>query len=140
MTPEIMHITPQELSARRNFIDTFFENAVFISGMGRSGTTLLLRLIDSHPEVYLVPQESTIFTHLLPAFKRSHDVDAFIAGLSTRFAKMVNREICEIATTELSGRLRQRCEGDQLSERAIFRDLLDCLALAHSPIGRKLWI
>src|SRR5271156_6389735 len=40
----------------------WLERPVFICGHHRSGTTLLQRLLDSHPQLVVVPGEGTLFS------------------------------------------------------------------------------
>lgn len=43
---------------------------VFVCGAARSGTTLLRNLLDSHPELAVIPNESVFYTWLEPALAR----------------------------------------------------------------------
>jgi hypothetical protein len=42
--------------------------SVFICGCGHTGTTLLTRILATHPDVYAVPYESRVFIDKVPAF------------------------------------------------------------------------
>ncbi len=43
----------------------FDERAVFVAGPARSGTTLLMALLDSHPELLVLPEETAYFPGVL---------------------------------------------------------------------------
>lgn len=47
--------------------EKFEQKPVFITGFSKSGTTLLLSLLDFHPELVVLPEESRFFSHILPA-------------------------------------------------------------------------
>jgi len=40
--------------------DNFEDNLIYLAGMARSGTTLISRALDLHPEVY-TPADETLF-------------------------------------------------------------------------------
>jgi Sulfotransferase family len=47
----------------------FDQRACFIAGQAKSGTTLLAALLDSHPEVLVLPQETAYFPTVLREFR-----------------------------------------------------------------------
>ena len=55
-------------------IEGLLDRAVFVCGRGRSGSSLLLRLFDGHPQVYVIPRESRLLTEIAPALRRTGDV------------------------------------------------------------------
>lgn len=59
----------------RSSISNLGDRSVFISGMGRSGTTLLLKLLDGHPELMVIPVETMFFRAALPEFGGPQDLD-----------------------------------------------------------------
>ena len=44
--------------------NTFIEKPIFISGFNKSGTTLLLSLLDYHPELVVIPEEFHYFQNV----------------------------------------------------------------------------
>ena len=59
----------------------WLERPVFICGHHRSGTTLMQQLLDSHPELLVLPSEGTYFTSFAYAARAntsSGDVDRFV--------------------------------------------------------------
>lgn len=49
-------------------------NPVFICGLNRTGTTLLMALLDGHPQMVVAPSETHFFLHFLPAAQHlSHE-------------------------------------------------------------------
>lgn len=50
--------------------DSLAESPIFIGGYPRSGTTLLVALLDSHPDLLVYPSETLFFSRTLPRFRR----------------------------------------------------------------------
>ena len=46
----------------------FEERACFIAGQAKSGTTLLVALLDSHPELLVLPEETAYFPTVLTKY------------------------------------------------------------------------
>src|SRR5207244_838837 len=53
--------------------DELLDAPVFLVGYPKSGTTLLLGLLDGHPELAVVPGETRYFTDLVPAAQGSRE-------------------------------------------------------------------
>src|SRR2546430_15785365 len=49
----------------------FDQRACFIAGQAKSGTTLLTALLDSHPELLVLPQETAYFPTVLRKYRRA---------------------------------------------------------------------
>src|SRR5438046_10624265 len=47
----------------------FDQRACFISGASKSGTTLLVLLLDSHPELVVMPQDTVYFPTVLTKYR-----------------------------------------------------------------------
>ena len=47
----------------------FDERACFIAGAAKSGTTLLVSLLDSHPELLVMPQDTAYFPTVLTKYR-----------------------------------------------------------------------
>ena len=54
-----------------NEIETLRDHPIFICGHPKSGTTLLVALLDSHPQILVYPDETIFFRGLLPHFHNS---------------------------------------------------------------------
>lgn len=67
-------------------VEALLDRAVFVCGRGRSGSSLLLRLFDGHPQVYVIPRESRLLTEIAPALRRTGDLKAAEAYMLDRFA------------------------------------------------------
>lgn len=61
MSIEIQKNTDSDYSAKLRASYSFIDNAIFIFGAGRSGTTLLHSLLDSHPEIVAWPFEFSYY-------------------------------------------------------------------------------
>jgi hypothetical protein len=55
--------------ARREIMLPFDQRACFIAGQAKSGTTLIAALLDSHPELLVLPQETAYFATVLKKYR-----------------------------------------------------------------------
>ncbi|MCS4040861.1 sulfotransferase family protein [Salinibacter ruber] len=62
------------LGERYRTIQRMAENPVFIGGSGRSGTTLFLSLLSTHPDIYSIPDETGAFCPT--AYSEDEDLQA----------------------------------------------------------------
>jgi hypothetical protein len=126
---------------RARAIDGFLEKPIFIAGMGRSGTTLLLRLLDGHPEIFVVPVESMLLTHFLPAYRTNGDIKALQEDVAARLMPMFRREAhLAVARAHMGKILTEAHASGAVTSRVIFRALLQCLAVEHMPDGKRVWL
>lgn len=58
-----------------NIIDQYTENATFICGHRKSGTTMLLCLLDNHSELLVYPPDSSFFYEYYPKYDSSDYTD-----------------------------------------------------------------
>ncbi|HME89122.1 MAG TPA: sulfotransferase [Chthoniobacterales bacterium] len=58
---------PQKMSSTQKL--AFDERACFIAGAAKSGTTLLVSLLDSHPELLVMPQDTAYFPTVLTKYR-----------------------------------------------------------------------
>jgi hypothetical protein len=116
------------------------DHAVFVCGRGRSGSSLLLRLFDGHPQVYAIPRESRLLTEIGPAFRRSGDRSAVEAYLLDRFADHRAGE----AQAEAARLIRQGVPGLDPAAAGLGRELiriaLEALAAARDPTGARCFL
>jgi hypothetical protein len=61
------HVTRFKLVAMENL--RFDERGCFIAGAAKSGTTLLVSLLDSHPELLVMPQDTAYFPTVLTKYR-----------------------------------------------------------------------
>src|SRR4029077_15494282 len=64
-TVEVVHCNPLRMTA----ILPFDQRACFIAGQAKSGTTLLAALLDSHPALLVLPQETAYFPTVLRKYR-----------------------------------------------------------------------
>src|SRR5207249_7491243 len=57
--------------ARREIMLPFDQRACFIAGQAKSGTTLVATLLDNHPELLVLPQETAYFPTVLKKYGRA---------------------------------------------------------------------
>src|SRR5215468_3293624 len=57
---------PRKMSSTQKL--AFDERACFIAGAAKSGTTLLVSLLDSHPELLVMPQDTAYFPTVLTKY------------------------------------------------------------------------
>ena len=60
------HVTRFNLESMENL--PFDQRACFIAGAAKSGTTLLVSLLDSHPELLVMPQDTAYFPTVLTKY------------------------------------------------------------------------
>jgi len=81
---------------------TFQENPIFLCGHRKSGTTLLLNLLDSHPNLSVYPADSGFFFKYYPLcetenYSNNKKIDEMIktviGSLETEFSKLSTSEI-----------------------------------------------
>ncbi len=75
----------EDRESRVGAIDRVLDRSVFIAGRGRSGTSLLSRLFDGHPQLFCAPGESRVFTEIAPRLKADRDPAAAAAAIVDRF-------------------------------------------------------
>jgi hypothetical protein len=63
--------------------DRIWSSGLFICGHPKSGTSLLMTMLDSHPELVVYPEESHFFRKFLPAF--FSDPDANLVDLALEY-------------------------------------------------------
>lgn len=68
-----------------DLVSRLLDRPIFVAGRGRSGTSLLDRLFDGHPQVCSLFGESRVFTEIAPSLRKSGDRGAAAAALSLRF-------------------------------------------------------
>jgi hypothetical protein len=76
---------PEDRERRLAAIDRALDRPVFIAGRGRSGTSLLSRLFDGHPQLFCAPGECRIFTEIAPRLRVDRDPVAAASAIVDRF-------------------------------------------------------
>ena len=72
---------------------SFDQRACFIAGQAKSGTTLLAALLDNHPELLVLPQETAYFPTLLKKYRDAgRRKQGFGAPMEEWFQKACARE------------------------------------------------
>lgn len=99
--------------------NNFNENAIFICGHRKSGTTLLLNLLDSHPELSVFPADSGFFYGYYPL----SDIKEY--STEQKIATMINFIIknLEYEFSKLSDEDRKEIDFDIESFKQQFRNL-----------------
>ena len=66
----------------------FDQRACFIAGQAKSGTTLLVALLDNHPELLVLPEETAYFPTVLTKYgKRSRREHAKLSSKAQQAAQ-----------------------------------------------------
>lgn len=60
---------------QRSTLDVNLCDPVFVTGMNGSGTTLVLRILDRHPNLYAFPMETKIMPHFILTLNRYGDLN-----------------------------------------------------------------
>lgn len=116
------------------------DHAVFVAGRGRSGSSLLLRLFDGHPEVFAIPRESRLFTEVAPQLRESGDRQAAEACLISRFADFRAQDRQMAAADRIRLGMATVDPGSADLPRELFRISLEALAAAQDPGGAKCFL
>ncbi len=77
--------TPEDRERRVRAVNRTLDRSVFVAGRGRSGTSLLSRLFDGHPQLFCAPGECRVFTGIAPRLKADRDPAAAAAAIVDRF-------------------------------------------------------
>jgi hypothetical protein len=135
--PEPAGGAPDPRAAAAGLID----HAVFVCGRGRSGSSLLLRLFDGHPQVYAIPRESRLLTEVGPGFRSSGDRAAVEAYMLDRFADEFR---AGEARADAARRVREGVAAldpaSPLLGRELIRIALEALAAARDPAGARCFL
>jgi hypothetical protein len=99
------------------------ERPIFIAGRGRSGTSLLQRLFDSHPQVATLNGEGRLFTELAPNLRKTGDRAAAVTAITVRFP---------LRNGQTDPLLRERVDALDIDSPFLERDIL--------AIGVERWL
>lgn len=114
-----------------------FDRPIFISGLGRSGTTLILKLLDSHPQLLVIPVETLFFRKVLFALERD-GMKAALAEIRTAMAPAAHLKTRTFSLDEFIDRVAAR------SPASSGEDLLKAMVVAYGDMtdqtGRIAWV
>jgi hypothetical protein len=121
------------------------DSAIFVVGYPKSGTTLLLGLLDGHPGLAVVPGETRYFTDLLPAARGSRE--RVVDDLHRRFVLYLVNPSGQ-SPFWLLGRPWEGDDGYLRFTRALFalarahpgRDLLALFAATFAHGAPRAWV
>jgi PAS domain-containing protein len=99
---------------RIEIVARLLDRPIFIAGRGRSGTSLLMRLFDGHPQIFSTPGESRVFTEIVPELRRSGDREAAAAGIALRFP---------IGRNQIDPTLDERVEALDIASPTLAREI-----------------
>lgn len=116
------------------------DHAVFVTGRGRSGSSLLLRLFDGHPQVYPIPRESRLLTEAAPAFRKTGDRDAVAAFLAGHFAEYLAGEGQAEAIRRIGAGSARLDPASPTLARELIGLTLEALAAARDPAGARCFL
>ena len=116
----------------------FAERACFIAGPAKSGTTLLTSLLDGHPDLIVLPEETAYFATLLTKYGRRSRRDQFDyltrhALASVMFGAPPRKELGDYSRFP-SGELLERFEAAAFASANAGRDLLVILMETYAAL------
>ena len=104
------------------------ERPIFLAGRGRSGTSLLTRLFEDHPQIFSMFGETRVFTEIVPRLRETGDRVAAAEAIALRFP---------IRASQTDKRLTAQVEALDLDDpalaRAVFRIGLERWSRKHNP-------
>ncbi len=80
------------MSVQNSLLEQEFGSPIFICGVARSGTTLLLSLLDCHPELNTLPEETYFYRQVLSRRFASVAFRAAEYALNDRLTRMIGRK------------------------------------------------
>lgn len=116
------------------------DRAIFVCGRGRSGSSLLLRLFDGHPQVYAIPRESRLLTEIGPAFRQKGDRAEVEAYLLDRFADYRAGEARAEAARWIRAGVSDLDPASPVLGRELIRISLEALSAARDPAGARCFL
>lgn len=114
-------------------IQALLERPVFVAGRGRSGSSLLLRLFDGHPEVFAIPRESRLLTEVGPKVAAGADLAEIEAWLLEWFADFARDEAYEAGAARIRAGVQALDPTSPGLTRALFALVLEAVACVRDP-------
>ncbi|MEP6936851.1 MAG: sulfotransferase [Chthoniobacterales bacterium] len=121
---------------------SFDERACFVAGQAKSGTTLLVALLDNHPELLVLPEETAYFPTVMTKFGRSSRRTQFEYLTRDSLSNVVFGGPCKWGKRDYSdfptARFLQFFEHDAFAPANAQRDLLVLMVESYAAtIGRS---
>lgn len=92
---------------KRNYTKYFSKPPIYIGGCGRSGTTLLLSILSSHPEIFACPNELGLFNEII--HKKNGEISP----------KRIDRLYKTLLTNKISKTCNRWCEKSPSNVKSI---------------------
>jgi hypothetical protein len=124
------------------------EAPVFICGHRKSGTTMLVCLLDSHPELLTYPCDSGFFYKVFPACLGQSKADAIASVIENSIRSCLIKETSRVRRPDLlnidaiAGRFQELAEEGDGSPRSLLQSLLTAYGdfCGQSPANWKAWV
>lgn len=121
--------------SRLEVVARTFERPIFLAGRGRSGTSLLMRLFDQHPQLFSTPGETRLLTEIVPNLRKSGDLAAAADAIALRFfSKKTDASLTDASLVE---QLEALDLDDPALARSVFRIGMERWAARRDP-GRAI--
>ena len=140
----LLMATDTELKSGDGF-DRLANKATFIFGYPKSGTTLLLALLDNHPELVVLPEESNFFYSVLPEVNKVKAIleNTAIRNFSNHHAftlGMGQRDYSDFDFKSFVANLKEQIALSR-GDKEFFLALIKSFYLAKgSAAGAKRWV
>lgn len=117
---------------------SFDERAVFIAGPARSGTTLLTSLLDGHPDLLALPEETAYFPTVRTKYAAKSRREQFDYLTTTTLSNVLFGGVCKWGQRDYShfptARFRQEFERRAFDPANARRDLLLLMVEAYADV------
>ena len=128
--------------------ESFLDNPVFLCGHRKSGTTMLVCLFDSHPELLTYPCDSGFFYKVFPACLSSGKAQSVTALVDHTIRHCLRKEMANVERPQLfdvdaiAMRFRHLAEAADGSPKSLLQSLFEAYGelCGQEPRGWKAWV
>lgn len=125
------------LESKASAVEIEEARPIFIGGMGRSGTTLLVSLLDSHPDLLVYPGELRFFREIRKRLAGTVDAGLVLEYLRKNFAIY---EPGEFEFETYTHAFHSALAGTNGDERSLLLAIFKAYGIAAGQPGKGVWV